>query len=83
MNGNWKGGVSPSTQGYILVTHGPDAGKMKHRIVVERRLKRPLRPEEIVHHRDHDKTNNRSSNLVVMTRATHASLHLKDRWRRS
>jgi hypothetical protein len=54
-------------------------GRHKHRIVAEEMLGRPLLPEEVVHHIDHDKTNNDPSNLQIMTRAEHARLHMLER----
>lgn len=50
-------------------------GRHEHRTVAERLLGRPLLPGEIVHHKDHDKRNNRPDNLEVMTQAEHARLH--------
>lgn len=51
-----------------------------HRVQAEAALGRPLRPGEIVHHRDGDKTNNDPANLLVLSsQAQHASLefHLR------
>lgn len=53
--------------------------KSEHRTVMEEKLGRPLRPDEVIHHINLDKLDNRSENLVVMTRAEHASLHAKIR----
>ena len=83
LNGHWKGGVSSSTQEYAIVTHGPDANRLIHRIVMEKHIGRRLLPTEIVHHINHNKLDNRIKNLTIMTRAEHASHHLKDRWRQS
>jgi hypothetical protein len=54
-------------------------GRHKHRIIAEEMLGRPLLPGEIVHHIDHDKTNNDPSNLQIMTQAEHARLHMLER----
>ena len=49
-----------------------------HRVVAEQTIGRKLRPGEIVHHLDHDKTNNSPENLVVCSSATvHAKYHLR------
>lgn len=48
-----------------------------HRAVMEEHLGRRLSPDEIVHHIDGDKTNNDISNLDVMPRGEHSSLHRK------
>lgn len=50
-------------------------GKHVHRTVVENRIGRTLRSDEIVHHRDENKRNNADTNLEVMTRAEHARVH--------
>jgi hypothetical protein len=47
----------------------------EHRLVMEQHLGRPLEPDEIVHHSDHDKLNNDISNLVLVTRNTHMEHH--------
>ncbi len=47
----------------------------KHRVVAEKMLGRPLSNNEVVHHKDGNKTNNRKSNLKVMTKEEHFKLH--------
>ena len=46
-----------------------------HRIVMENHLNRLLTDDEIVHHINHDKLDNRIENLDVMSRTEHVSLH--------
>ena len=49
-----------------------------HRVIAEQTIGRKLRPGELVHHRDGDKTNNSPENLVVCSSATvHAKYHLR------
>ena len=55
---------------------------MKHRLVMERHLGRKLRDDEIVHHKNHNRSDNRISNLQVMTYSEHTSHHMSKhgRW---
>jgi endogenous inhibitor of DNA gyrase (YacG/DUF329 family) len=48
----------------------------EHVVIAEEQLKRSLRPEEVVHHLDFDRSNNRSTNLLVIERGQHAKLHM-------
>jgi len=56
-------------------------GRHLHRVLAERMLNRPLRPGEVVHHKDGNVRNNAPENLVVMqNQGEHAALHSrKDR----
>lgn len=46
-----------------------------HRDVARKKIGRPIRAYEVVHHRDGNKLNNRPSNLQVMTRKQHWRVH--------
>ena len=46
-----------------------------HDVIMEGLLGRPLKENEVVHHLNGEKTDNREENLVVMDRAEHARLH--------
>ena len=72
-------GVLMSPGGYITERVRGKGRKFQHRIIMERRLGRELRDDEVIHHIDHDKTNNDISNLVVMTRSEHTRLHTIER----
>jgi hypothetical protein len=50
-------------------------GRAHHRVVAEEMLGRPLRDDEIVHHKDGNRGNNRPENLEVMSRGDHVRLH--------
>ena len=68
-------GVSKKPNGYVEHTRGPHKGRSVHAVVMEAILGRPLHSDEIVHHKDHNRANNDPSNLELMTRRAHASLH--------
>ena len=72
-------------KGYRLVylpSH-PSAMKSKnwegyvyeHIVVAEQELGRKMEDDEVVHHLDQDKTNNRQENILVLTRSQHMKLH--------
>ena len=61
-------------------TYEKTLGRHTHRIVAERKIGRPLRPGEIVHHIDGDKHNNDPGNLEVFeNQAEHAREHNRRR----
>lgn len=61
-----------SKDGYIL----------EHVLVMECCIGRHLEKEEVVHHINEIKDDNRFKNLKIMTRGEHASYHLKKRYKK-
>ena len=77
-------GVIRHSSGYLLewAPDHPRASRgrvLQHVLVVERLLGRYLNDDEHVHHRDHVKTNNDPSNLVVLSPTEHAKLHAAEK----
>lgn len=64
---------------YALVPEHPFATKngyvLYHRIIVENYLGRLLNSHEVVHHKNHNKFDNRIENLEVLTSKEHAKIH--------
>ena len=78
----WKGGKYKTKSGYVYIWK-PDHPYAKnhryiaeHRLVIEKHLKRYLKPSEIVHHIDGDKSNNKLKNLKLFSNMkTHRECH--------
>lgn len=65
--------------GYLAHTRNGETVVL-HRSILEKALGRKLRSDEIVHHINGNKTDNRSTNLAIMTRSEHAYHHKPRRW---
>jgi len=83
-NSNWKGGIK-LLRGYIQIyePEHPSAVKnyvYEHRLVVEEYIGRRLTKEEVVHHIDENRSNNKIENLMLFeNNKTHMSFHTKIR----
>ena len=64
--------------GYFEVRTGVYTKKMYHRFIMENYLGRKLTYNEVVHHKNHDKLDNRIENLEVVTRSHHMGLHYNE-----
>ena len=68
-------GVSKKPNGYFEVTIGLNKGKSEHRVIMEEYIGRKLAHDEIVHHKDNDRSNNLLDNLVIMSKSDHSRHH--------
>ena len=59
----------------------PGASRQRARGIMRRKLGRPLRTTEHVHHRDHDYTNNAPENLELLPAGEHIRHHENWKWR--
>jgi hypothetical protein len=84
----WKDGRMIASHGYVKVRVGrthpladPNGYAYEHIMVMVTALGRSLGPDEIVHHRNANKLDNRLENLELLTRAEHAMHHNAHRTR--
>lgn len=78
----WNGGRMRTSQGYIAIAV-PEGHHLRqahgyayeHQLVAEQMLGRQLRADEVVHHVNGDRSDNRPINLRVETRSEHARQH--------
>jgi len=75
---NWKGGRTISSHGYVLIRVGkghPLADcrgyAYEHRIVMQKKIGRPLKKSELIHHIDGDRQNNKPGNLELCASIAH------------
>lgn len=80
-NPNWKGGRKTMATGYIMIASpdhpykGTGGYVMEHRLVMEKELGRYLETQEIVHHKNGNRQDNRPENLEVTTKKEHYKEH--------
>lgn len=77
---HWKGGRRLTTQGYVaLRINGKDV--VEHRFIMEEIVGRKLLKHEVVHHINHNRTDNRPENLMLLTNSYHTKHHTIERWK--
>lgn len=79
-NPNYMGGRYVNNAGYVCVLiPGPGRSEyiLEHRLVMEQHLGRKLKNEEVVHHKNRNKLDNRIENLELTNNAEHSSLHAR------
>ena len=70
----WKGGRRIKHDGYVSIWIGCKY-EYEHRMIMQKYLGRDLTPDELVHHIDGDKTNNKIENLEIVDRSNHLRIH--------
>ena len=82
---NWKGGRNTDIEGYIRIKkwdhpyHDSRGYVREHRLVMEEKLGRYLKPDEDIHHINGNKQDNRVENLQLLSHGEHNRRHkLKD-----
>ena len=69
--------------GYYMLCHDRDNHIMEHRYIMEQFLGRKLTEDEVVHHINEIKTDNRIENLIILSREEHVIVHTElERWKK-
>jgi len=86
---SWKGGRRMTNQGYVRLKLSPsdfffpmaacDGCVMEHRLIMAQHLGRNLHLWELVHHKNHDRSDNRLENLQLVSDERHKQLTILER----
>jgi hypothetical protein len=89
-NGRWNDDRMISSHGYVLIRVGKshplafgNGYAYEHDLVMVAYLARRLAPDEVVHHKNEVKTDNRIENLELLTGSEHMTRHNAERERDS
>ncbi len=83
-NGMWKGGKIKDKDGYIMILYKTHPFSRcgyvaEHRLKIEKKIGRYLTKDEIVHHKNEIKNDNRISNLILLNKKEHDKYHTTKR----
>ncbi len=81
-NGNWSGGRTRHHKGYVLVwtpshPRAHNGYVFEHVLVAESKIGRFLLDDEVAHHDNEIKDDNRPENIIVMKRDEHSKHHAR------
>ena len=83
-NPMWNGGKPfVNTQGYVMIKDvknlmaNCDGRVLEHRLVMSEFLGRSLTKDEVVHHKNHNRSDNRLENLELLSRSNHSKHHIR------
>lgn len=83
---NGYGHTKKHNGGYVLayVPKHPhshtDGYVMLHTVIMERNIGRYLSSDEVVHHKNRNRSDNRIENLQLMNKKDHMAMHMKERY---
>lgn len=74
-NPRFNGGLCLRRDGRTVITCRDGSTVLYARAVMEAELSRALSPDELVHHKNGDCTDDRPENLALTTRSAHINMH--------
>ena len=75
----FKNGRRIDSNGYVIVLVGPKKIEYEHRVIMENHINRKLEGNEIVHHKNGNRADNRIENLAIMGKRDHDRYHTIER----